>query len=404
MLPMAGDTGAPGQQLPKSTKDPRVDGTKRDKTLTPTTATCDILSCLHLTPEAEGLAISLATSAEDDFVAHDASSAPISPLTPADNEDEPAPARSLSGPASSVAKPGLTKRNTCGTIYLGSTLSAPDKDALIKCVCGVYRAHLLGSVRTTGASPSTGEHEIFRDRRAPGDYRRLDTKSVPTLAQITDFYRSIFLRSQMEVDCIIISLVYVERLIKMTAGALSPEPANWRSVLFSCMVLASKVWDDLSMWNCDFSKIGPSGVTFSLSRTNELEVALLGALEYRVKVGASEYAKYYFLLRGMLCRSGLADDDIASLRPLDARGAAAMDATTAAGGGGEAGRSGGSSVKKPSMKERSKSYGCAVHDREGEAARTGFRRDADGGGGRAAPPQGSSPTSKRVSLEQIVRM
>ena len=98
----------------------------------------------------------------------------------------------------------------------------------------------------------------------------------------------------MEVDCIIISLIYIERLIKLTDGKLTPSSNNWRSILFSCMVLASKVWDDLSMWNCDFSKIGPGGVTFSLSRTNELEIALLLALEYKVKVNASEYAKYYF--------------------------------------------------------------------------------------------------------------
>ena len=50
-----------------------------------------------------------------------------------------------------MARPSLIKRNTCGTIYLVSTLSDPDKDALIKCVCGMYRTHFLGSVRTDAA-------------------------------------------------------------------------------------------------------------------------------------------------------------------------------------------------------------------------------------------------------------
>lgn len=36
-------------------------------------------------------------------------------------------------------------------------------------------------------------HAIFHDRRSPGDYRYLDTTSVPSLDAITDFYRSIFL-------------------------------------------------------------------------------------------------------------------------------------------------------------------------------------------------------------------
>ena len=99
------------------------------------------------------VAISLATSAEDDVLTLNAS-APTSPLAPATltNEDgTSSPIRSLSDPAASVARPSLTKRNTCGTIYLVSTLSDPDKDALIKCVCGMYRTHFLGSARTAAA-------------------------------------------------------------------------------------------------------------------------------------------------------------------------------------------------------------------------------------------------------------
>lgn len=365
----------------------------QDVPLTPTTETCGILSSLHLTLESEGLNVSLDTSAGILM----APTSPLTPVSPHESEDA-LPLRSLSSPAN-IAKPNLTKRNTCGTMYLGSTLSAPDKDALIKCVCGVYRAHLLQSeLHATNSSnydtDANSKHFIFHDRRAPGDYRQLDTCSIPSLSDVTDFYRSIFLRSQMEVDCIIISLIYIERLIKMTAGELTPKPSNWRSILFSCMVLASKVWDDLSMWNCDFSKIGPCGMTFSLARTNELEICLLRALEYKVKVNASEYAKYYFLLRGMLCRSGLANDELTRLRPLDAKGALKMAGETSTAGSDGVGEAVAvsASVAKASMKERSKSYGIPDAKR-------------DGGGALPLESSGSgSPSSKRMSLEQIVRM
>ena len=30
---------------------------------------------------------------------------------------------------------------------------------------------------------------------------------------------------------------------------------NWKSITFICMIMASKVWDDLSMWNADFAKV-----------------------------------------------------------------------------------------------------------------------------------------------------
>ena len=409
--------------IPDLDSSPRTTGPTLDEPLTPTTMTCDILSSLHLTHDTEGLNVSIF-----DTMCNGGLMLPISPASPLTvNEDEegeeedstPPPTRSASSPTGcDVTKPTFTKRNTCGTIYLGSTLSAPDKDALIKCVCGVFRAHLLQSERsgntaaTTSSSNkglnstnfnSTNDEDlfaIFNDRRAPGDYRFLDITSIPSLTTITDFYRSIFLRSQMEIDCIIISLIYIERLIKLTDGRLTPSSNNWRSILFSCMVLASKVWDDLSMWNCDFSKIGPGGVTFSLARTNELEIALLKALEYKVKVNASEYAKYYFLLRGMLCRSGLANDDMSRLQPLDAKGAATLagdrDASANAAAGSSDNGTANNVIAKVSLKDRSKSYGHAgvCADKLGKAK----------GENTAQPAPQMSPTLKRVSLEQIVKM
>mmetsp|Transcript_12100 Transcript_12100/g.18126 ORF Transcript_12100/g.18126 Transcript_12100/m.18126 type:complete len:753 (+) Transcript_12100:71-2329(+) len=339
---------------------------------TPTTQAMDILSGLHLSPESEGVNVSLSDSLFE-----------YSPLTPSE-ESILSTTSSFGSPSQStnprreLSRPSLvTKRNTCGTIHVNTTLAAPDQDAMIKCVCGVFRAHLLQSSAaansTTAATaaadmntspylsapPQDPKYAVFKDCRPHGDYRSLDVQSIPTLEAVTDFYRSIFVRSQMEIECIIISLIYVERLIKKSKGELRPQSDNWRSILFSCMVLASKVWDDLSMWNCDFSKIGPCGMTFSLQRTNELEIALLSALQYRVKVGASEYAKYYFLLRGMLCRSGLANDDLTRLNPLDVKGATNINSTS------------GSSGRKL-IKRRSKSF--SEYSSREESERVGTER------------------------------
>ena len=83
------------------------------------------------------------------------------------------------------------------------------------------------------------------------------------------------------------------------------------------------------MWNCDFSRVGPSGVTFSLQRTNELEVVLLSHFKYKVKVNASEYAKYYFLLHSIMCPSISMNDDMTCLNPLDAEEAKSLEKTGA---------------------------------------------------------------------------
>ena len=62
-------------------------------------------------------------------------------------------------------------------------------------------------------------------------------------------------------------------------------------------------------------------MALTLQRVNDLEVTVLGALSYRVKVPASEYAKYYFLLRSMLLKSGLGSEDLNTMNPLDVEGA-----------------------------------------------------------------------------------
>lgn len=228
----------------------------------------------------------------------------------------------------SLEKPGMLRRNTCGTLYVGSTMSAPDKDATIKCVCAVFRAHILQSEMDTDVL--LDEYNLFEDLESQRKLKSCATGKAatiacnlapPTLEEVTVFYRDVFGRAQMESDCIIITLIYVERLIKATDGALRPRSANWRSILFSCMVLSSKVWDDLSMWNADFSHTCPAGVELSLQRVNELEIAVLSALQYKVKVQASEYAKYYFLLRSMLIKSGLGSEDLSTMNPLDVEGA-----------------------------------------------------------------------------------
>lgn len=112
----------------------------------------------------------------------------------------------------------------------------------------------------------------------------------------------------------------MERLVKDTSGGIQIRYDNYRSIIFACLVMASKVWDDLSMWNVDFSHVSPA---FNLERINALEVAVLRALRFSIKVTAGGYAKYYFLLRSMISQLGLdgneRDKDMAPLDMVGAR-------------------------------------------------------------------------------------
>ena len=59
----------------------------------------------------------------------------------------------------------------------------------------------------------TADEEAFIDALPPG-------QQVPTMDRIIRFYMDIYTKSQMESECIIMSLIYMERLIKSTKGKL----------------------------------------------------------------------------------------------------------------------------------------------------------------------------------------
>ena len=235
--------------------------------------------------------------------------------------------------------------------YTSPTMINPNVAATIQSVCGVCRVHLVEHWQQAQQARQDRPHTpascfpytplswsmmkattnaavvgLFRDddsyyntshqqyrgenasRLAVAAANNNNNKPIPSIDEMVRFYSDFYETSKMQQDTIIMSLIYLERLMKYTNGALVPTPENWRSLLLSCMTLASKVWDDLSMWNVDFSFVAASTsasglANFSLQRINRLEVALLSSLMFDVRVTASEYAKYYFLIRTMMIRS-----------------------------------------------------------------------------------------------------
>lgn len=68
--------------------------------------------------------------------------------------------------------------------------------------------------------------------------------------------------------------------------------------------------------------------SFDLARVNTLELAMLDALKYVIRVPASEYAKYYFHLRSMMVKLGVSKDDPNFIKPLDIEGARRLQLST----------------------------------------------------------------------------
>jgi len=124
--------------------------------------------------------------------------------------------------------------------------------------------------------------------------RKRSSGPVPSAAQINIFLRRIFRKLSLNVECAIVALLYAERL--MSQGKIAMNGRNWRPILLASILMASKMWDDLSSWNIEFSEVFP---IFSLNQINMLEKLFLQEINYNLFISGTEYARYYFALRGL---------------------------------------------------------------------------------------------------------
>lgn len=117
---------------------------------------------------------------------------------------------------------------------------------------------------------------------------------VPTVDEIYRFCRHLFYRAQLSPECSIVCLIYIERLMERADLLLLAR--NWKPIVMCGLLLASKVWQDLSSWNVEFAMVYPQ---FSLLSINRLERRFLTYIQWDLYISGSVYAKYYFALRSL---------------------------------------------------------------------------------------------------------
>ena len=161
----------------------------------------------------------------------------------------------------------MKRRNSTGTIYVETTMSCQDNSSMIHVVCFVIRTHMLTAERENKPPVYAPEYDIFYDsyktpssssadsksttstrpfnsvptnsRVSPAPSQRSEdsredrtgkTSRVPSLHEIKEFFNSIYSKSQLESECIIMTLIYCERLITRTKGKLVIRRNNWKAM------------------------------------------------------------------------------------------------------------------------------------------------------------------------------
>jgi len=117
---------------------------------------------------------------------------------------------------------------------------------------------------------------------------------TPDPQAIFEFAANIMILTKMEKEVIIISLIYMERFIFNTGVLINSR--NWKRILFTSLIIASKIWDDDSFENNHFAQVFTH---LKIGEINLLERTFLELINYKVYVKCSEYFKYFFIIKSI---------------------------------------------------------------------------------------------------------
>lgn len=104
---------------------------------------------------------------------------------------------------------------------------------------------------------------------------------IPSETEIYNFGHQLFKTVQLSSECSIVCLIYVERLMEVAKVPLLA--CTWRPIFMCGLLLASKVWQDLSSWNIEFSSVYPQ---FSLEAINKLELNFLRNVKWDLYISS----------------------------------------------------------------------------------------------------------------------
>lgn len=123
----------------------------------------------------------------------------------------------------------------------------------------------------------------------------LPDKNFPHFTVIAEFIRPSFDNLGIQNECLVMMLIYIERIL--SEGEVNLYKENWRTIVYTSLLLAGKMLEDLNISNNDFVSVYPC---FSLSSTNFLEKQLGSALGWRLFISPEQYSAYLHKLQGMI--------------------------------------------------------------------------------------------------------
>jgi len=254
----------------------------------------------------------LMKSSEKEFIQVVSSSAPTSSKS---KEEQPI---FLGLKKKTVNAPHLrpAKFSSTSSLFLDSTISKPKNAELVRCMAEYFHTNIHPSASSTLDQKKA--FEVFDETLHPLVSKIVDS-NIPDSATLERFIKNIFKIGQLAPESLLMGVAYIERIMK---AGFKLYPFNYKRIILSALILASKVWEDQAVWNVDFLEIFPLATPNDLG---QLEKKLLSMLQFDVSLKASDYARIYFDLRA---QSPATEDHFVELKPLTKDGEATLELKT----------------------------------------------------------------------------
>ena len=112
-------------------------------------------------------------------------------------------------------------------------------------------------------------------------------ETITEVEDVMRFIRDIMDKMQLTTECIVIGLIYLEKI--MLTGRIEIRDLNWKPLVFTAVLLASKFWEDIIWYNVDFVD---NLQMYSLKSVNRMESEFLSLCDYNIYVSAEAYEQY----------------------------------------------------------------------------------------------------------------
>lgn len=172
-----------------------------------------------------------------------------------------------------------------------SSPSEPNVDHTVRSVCTQIHKLLDHSVRHHKKNPKV--IPVFCEDLHSLGVTDMTQIPLPQIEHMHIFMVYIMHQLQMNPQCSIICLIYLERLI--TDAKVVLHPINWRRLVVISLLMASKVWEDHSVRNAAI--VQRAFPFFTVKEINVMEQEFLELLDFNLTITPQEYLEYYFSLR-----------------------------------------------------------------------------------------------------------